>query len=229
MKRTQCGLLVFFMIVYIFLLCGCNSVSDRMKLSGLIDYIEETSGKSDNVILSAWDYGNDASNPNNLDYVHLYYYGSSELIELDRIRVSINSFLVSNPDSFLNDCAICVFLSYDEYHRDIGMEASFVATTSNTRRLYGTTDVEVTDTDYLQCFAIGSGCQNGDNEIRFSDLSEFEPSIVYLRIDANIEYDDYSFLSSWNELEGVRVNTGNEIQDYATEQRITDMIDLYRE
>ena len=43
------------------------------------------------------------------------------------------------------------------------------------------------------------------------------------------EYDDYSFLSSWNELEGVRVNTGNEIQDYATEQRMTDMIDLYRE
>lgn len=190
------------------ILCGCDDrQSDRRLLNDVIEYVEENSGKDDSVKLTDWEF---SSNKNDdaryLDSVYLNYSGSYDLLQLDKIRVAINNYMVENPDSFLNSCAICITLSYSDYTYDMwnSSKANYVAMASNCTDFHAINKTEYKDTDYIDCFAICKWEDNGhsSDEIKLSDIKSFEPSIRYLVIGTDITYDDYSFLKDWDNLEG---------------------------
>lgn len=187
-----------------------NSIIDRIKLNDLISYIDKSSEISTDIILGGWEYFQNYDEPNHADRVNLYYYGSSCLKDFDVIRVTVNEYLSNNPDSFLNNCIISIYFSYDRFLPNSGMAPFFIAIASNS---YRECDFENEETPYLKYFKIGEGTRfaeaRGENPIRISDMRDFEPSIKYLMIETDLIYDDSSFLSTWDTLEGIFVRTGD--------------------
>lgn len=179
---------------------GCDDrQSDRRILNYVIEYVEENNGKDDSVKLTDWELSsNNNDDARYLDSVYLNYSGSYDLLQLDKIRVAVNSFLNENPDGYLNDCAICITLSYSDYTYDMwnSSKANYVAMASNCTAFHAINKTEYKDTDYTDCFAICEWQDSGhsSDEIKLSDIKNFEPSIQYLVIGADITYDDYAFL-----------------------------------
>ena len=116
MRRTV-EIVLLSILLACFVLSGCSDKpSEREILNDVIEYVEANSGKDQTVRLTNWSYG--SSNGMGLSIVHLDYSGSYDLLQLDKIRVAINNYMVENPDSFLNSCAICITLSYIDYPYD---------------------------------------------------------------------------------------------------------------
>lgn len=202
-------------LVFSVMASGCMrySIIEKIKLNDLISYIDKNSEISTDIELGGWAYYQNYDEPNHADRVNLYYYGSSCLKDFDVIRVTVNEYLSNNPDSFLNNCIISIYFSYDRFLPNSGMAPNFIAIASNLFFSYREIEFENEETPYLKYFKIGEGTRiaeaRGENPIRISDMRDFEPSIKYLMIETDLIYDDSSFLSTWDTLEGIFVRTGD--------------------
>lgn len=216
MTNNKNVLIVIILILGCYALSGCDirqsdRQNDRQMLNDVIEYVETYSGKDESVRLTDWSYGpSKESNGMERNHVYLYYSGTYELLQLDKIRVTVNNYLEENPDSFINSCVIFLVLSYSDYEYDMwdSSEANFVAMASNINSFNESNDEESVVIHSVNRFIIFEWHDNGHSseEIKISDLKDFEPTIQQLKISARITYDDYSFLKEWDRLEYFRID-----------------------
>jgi len=135
-------------ILILLFVSGCDKRTDKKVLQDVIDYIDENSGISDAVYLCDWYY---TKHDKGYDVVDLYYCGSIDIKELEKLRSCMNEYVSSHPDDFISHSKICITLTYNEYDRHSCFSFEAVGRVSN---CYGASLWEHRDSRYLRCLYI---------------------------------------------------------------------------